>query len=91
LSWKGPLQRPCNEEGHLQLGESAQNLDLTLNVSKDEASTTSLGRLCQYFTTTLVKNVFFISDLNLPSFSLKPFSLILSRQTLLESLSPSFL
>ena len=39
----------------------------------------------------IVKNFFLISNLNLPSFSLRPFPLVLSQQTLLKSLSPSFL
>ena len=39
----------------------------------------------------IIKNFFLISRLNLPSFSLKPFPLVLSPQTLLWSLSPSFL
>ena len=51
----------------------------------------SLGSLFQCFTTLIVKNVFLIYSLNLPSFSLKPLPLILSQQALLKSLSPSFL
>jgi len=39
----------------------------------------------------IIKNFFLISRLNLPSFSLNPFPLVLSPQTLLWSLSPSFL
>ena len=46
--------------------------NLTLNVSRDGASITSLGNLFQCFTTLIVKNFFPTSSLNLPSSSLKP-------------------
>ncbi|NXJ99538.1 HLTF factor, partial [Corythaixoides concolor] len=59
--------------------------NLTLNVSRDGLSTTSLGNLCQCFTTLIVKNFFLVSSLSLPSFSLKPLPLVLSRQALLKS------
>ncbi|KAK4828550.1 hypothetical protein QYF61_027519 [Mycteria americana] len=65
--------------------------NLTLNVSRDGASTTSLGNMFQCFTTLILKNVVLISSLNLPSFSLKPLPLLLSQQALLKYLSPSFL
>jgi len=42
-------------------------------------------------TSPLLSYFFFPFYLNLPSFSLKPFHLVLSQQTLLKSLSPSFL
>ncbi|KAK4827923.1 hypothetical protein QYF61_022371 [Mycteria americana] len=58
----------------------------TLNVSRDGASTTSLGNLCQCFTTLIVKNFFLISSLNLPSFSFKTLPLVLSQQVLLKIL-----
>ena len=48
---------------------------LTLNVSRDGASTTSLGNLFQGFTTLMVKNFLLISSLNLPSLRLNPYSL----------------
>ena len=60
---------------------------LTLNVSRDGASTTSLDNLCQCFITLIVKNVFLLFRLNLPSFSLKPLPLVLSQQALLKTLS----
>ena len=65
--------------------------NLTLNVLRDGASTTSLGNLCQCFTTCIVKNFFLTPILNLPSFSLETSPLFLSQQALLKSLSPSFL
>ena len=37
----------------------------------DRATTTSVGKLCQCFTTLIVKNFFLISNLNFPPFSLK--------------------
>ena len=50
---KGHLVQPsCNEQGHLQLRQGARALSsLTLNVSRDLASTTSLGNLFQCFKT----------------------------------------
>jgi len=64
---------------------------LTLNSSKEAASKTSLGILFQWFTTRIVKNFFLLSNLNLPSFTLKPLPLVLSLQVPLKSLSPFFL
>ena len=58
----------------------------TLSVSKNRAFTTFLGNMCQCLT-TLVKKFYLISNLNLPSFSLRPFPLVLSQQTLLKSTS----
>ena len=60
---------------------------MIFNISKDESSTTSLDKLFQCHTNLTVKIFFFISNLNLPSFSLKPFPLLLSQQTLLKSQS----
>jgi len=65
--------------------------NLALNVSRDGASTTSSANLCQGFTTLIVKNIFLISSLNPPYFSLKPLPLDLLQRALLKSLSPSFL
>jgi len=71
-------------------GCSEPSSSLTLDVSRDGASTTSLGNLCQCLTTITAKNLFLISKLNLTSISLKPLPLVISQQTLLESLPPSF-
>ncbi|KAK4826030.1 hypothetical protein QYF61_003851 [Mycteria americana] len=60
--------------------------NLTLNVSRDGASTTSLANLLQCFTTLIVKTFFLISSLNLPSFSSKPLPLVLLQQALLKIL-----
>jgi len=51
--------------------------NLAWNVSRDGASTTSLGNLGQCLTTLTAKKFFLISGLNLPSFSLKPLLLVL--------------
>jgi len=45
------------------------------------------GQLLQHLTTLIVKNFPLISKLNLPSFNLKPFPLILLLSTLSQSLS----
>uniref|UniRef100_A0A8C2Y8F8 Ankyrin repeat and sterile alpha motif domain containing 1B n=1 Tax=Coturnix japonica TaxID=93934 RepID=A0A8C2Y8F8_COTJA len=62
----------------------------TLNTSKDGASTTSLGSLFQDLTTLLVKNFPLTSNLNLPSFNLKPFPRVLLLSALSKSLLPSW-
>ena len=84
---KGHLvQLPCNQQGRLQLHQVLRAWSsLTLNVCRDEAPTASLGNLCQGLTSLSVKN-FLTPNLNLPSCSLEPFSLVLSQQTLLKSL-----
>jgi len=64
---------------------------LTLNTAREGAATASLGNLGQGLTTLMVKNFFLISHLNVPSFSLQPFPLVLSLHTLVKSPSPSFL
>ncbi|KAK4832076.1 hypothetical protein QYF61_020632 [Mycteria americana] len=74
---------PCSPFQGLDLLQAPSNL--TLNVARDGASTTSLGNLFQCFTTLIVKNFFLISSLNLPSFSLKPLPLVLSQQVLLKT------
>jgi len=55
------------------------------NVSRDGASTASLGNLCQCPITLTVKSFFLISSRNLPSFSLNPLLLVLPQQGLLKS------
>ena len=63
---KGHLvQLSCADQGHLQLDQVLRALSsLTLSVSGDRASTTSLGNLFQYLTTLIGKH-FLISNLNL--------------------------
>jgi len=87
-----PVQPPCTEQGifnQIRLLRAPSNL--TLNVSRDGASTTSMGNPCQGLTILIVKNVFPISSVNLPLFGIKPFPLVLLQQALIKSLSPSFL
>ena len=65
---------------------------LNLNISRHGSPTTSLDKLFHYCTIlNIKKKIFLISSLNLPSFSQKPFPLVLSQQTPLKSLSSSFL
>jgi len=92
-TFRGHLaQHPCSEQGHLQLDQVAQSpSNLTLNVSRDGACTTSLGNPLHCFTTPTVQNFFLLSSLNLPSLSLKPLLLVLSQQAVLKRFSPSFL
>ena len=52
---------------------------LTVNAFRDGAPTTSLCNLCQCPTIFTIKNFFLISNLNLPSFCLKPLPLVLSQ------------
>jgi len=81
-----PVQFPCNEQGHLQLDQVAHSLvqpHLQCLQARDFDH-------IQYLTPLFVKDFFLISNLNLPSLNLKPFSLFLSQQTLLESV-PFFL
>ena len=62
---------------------------MALSTPRDGASTTSMGSLFQSLTTLRVKNFLLISNLNLPSFSLKPFPPILSLSAHSRSQSPS--
>ena len=67
----------CRVSTHqLRLPRASSNL--VLNASGDGASTASLGNLFQCLTTLWVKNFLLISNLNLPSFSLKLLLLVLS-------------
>ncbi|NXW03176.1 LTN1 ligase, partial [Fregetta grallaria] len=69
------------EELHLDVKAPSS---LTLNVPRDGASTASLGNMFQCFTTLIVKKIFLISSLNLPSFSLKPLPLVKARSAARE-------
>ena len=70
----GPI--PCIDQGHPQLHQVLRApSSLTLGVSRDGASITSLGNLSQCLTFLNVKTFFRISSLHLSSFSLKPFSI----------------
>ena len=86
LSWKGPLKAiwsnspTMNRDTFSYIRLLRALLSLSLNVSRDGASMASLT----------VKNFFLLYCLNLPCSTLKLFHLILSQQTLLESV-PFFL
>ena len=81
------VQLPCKEQEH----HSWIRLLRALKVSRDGASTTSLGNLFQCLTALTVKDFFLVSNLNQPYLSLKSFPLVLLPKALLKSLSPSFL
>jgi len=59
--------------------------NLALNTAREGAATALIGDLCQGLTTLIVKNFFLISNLKLPSFSLKPLSLVLSLHALVNT------
>jgi len=65
--------------------------NLALNTARERAATASLGTLGQRLTTLTVKDFFPMSNLNLPSFSLKPLPLLLSLHALVISPSPALL
>jgi len=56
--------------------------NLALSTGREGAATASLGNQGQGLTTLTGKNFFLISNLSLPSFSLKPSPLVLSLQAL---------
>ena len=60
---------------------------LALSPARERAATASLGSLGQGLTTLMGKNFFLISNLNLPSFSLEPFPLVLSLHPLVNHVS----
>ena len=97
LNWKGPLKitwsnsPEMNKDTHSSIRLLRASSSLTLSVSRDGASIAPLGNLFHCLTTPIVNFFFLLSSLNLPSFSLKVFILVLSQQTLLKDLSPYFL
>jgi len=80
-----------HEQGHNSSISCRGLIQPGLEASRDGASSTSLGNLCGCLSILTVEDSFLISNLSLPSLSLKPFPLVLSQQTLLKSLSFSFL
>jgi len=80
--WKGPLRimqsnsSAMKRNMHSEIRLSGARSSLTLKVSGSGLSTTSLGNPFQCLTTLTVKDFFLISNLNLPSISLKPFPLV---------------
>jgi len=63
--------------------------DLALNTSREGAATALLGNPCQGLTTLRVKNVFLISNVNLPSFKLEAIPLFLSSHARVKIPSPA--
>jgi len=64
---------------------------LAFNTAREGAATASLGNLGQGLTILTLKNFFLMSNLNLPSFGLKPLPHVLSLYGLLKSPSAAFL
>jgi len=60
-----------------------------LNTAREGTATASLGSLGQGLTSLTGKNFFLVPTLNLPSFSLKPSSLVLSLHALVKNPSPA--
>jgi len=58
---------------------------LALNPAREGAATASLGSLGQGLTALRVRNFFLRSNINLSSFSVKPFPSVLSLQALVRS------
>ena len=63
---------------------------LTLDISRNGASTTSWGNLFHCLTIHVCKTFLLYTNLNLPSFSLKSFPYVLPQQILIKNLSPFF-
>jgi len=86
------FQSPCHERGHLPPDQVAQSsIQPRLEHCQGGGSHRFSGQPGQCLTTLTVKNFFLLSNLNLPSFSLQPFLLVLSLHTIVKSPSPSFL
>ena len=81
------FQTPCNVQGCQPLDQAAQS-HIQPGLECLQAFTTSLGNLFLCVTTLCVKNFFLISNLNLPCPILKPFPVVLSLSTLINSHSP---
>jgi len=77
---------PCHQTRLLKAPSN-----LALNPAREGAATASLGNLGQGHNILMVKNFFHVSNLNLPSFSLKPSPLVLSLHALVTSPSPAIL
>ena len=85
------FQTLCYVQGRQPPDQAAQS-HIQPGLECLQASTTSLGNLFQCVTTLYEwKNFLLISNLNLPCPSLKPFPLVLSLPTLVNSCSPSCL
>ena len=80
------FQPPCYVQGRQPPDQLVRaTSSLALNASRDGASTAFLGNLFQCVTSSCVENLLLISNLNLPCLCLKPFPLVLSLSTLVNS------
>ena len=85
-----PVPTPCYVQGHQPADQAAQShIQPGLECLQGWGIHSLLGQPVQCVTTLWVKNFHLISNLNLPCLSLKPFPLILSLSTLINSHSPS--
>ena len=86
------VQLPCNEEGHPQLDLVAQSpIQPCLRSLQGQGINHISGQPVPVPNHSHFKRIFFlIFNLNLISLSLKPFPFVLSPQTPLKGLSPSF-
>jgi len=80
LSWKGPLKATWSNSLHSTGTPTAPSgaqspIETDLGCVQEQGITTSPGNLCQCLTTFITKSFYLISNLNLPSFSLKMFPL----------------
>lgn len=84
-TFKDQLAQPfCSKQGCLPLDQVLRAwCSLILNVPRHENFTTPLQSLFNYFATLIVKYIFLMCILSLPSFSFKPLSYDPSQQTLL--------
>ena len=86
------LQPPCCVQGHQPADQAAQShIQPGLESLQGWGIHNILGQPVQCVTTLWVKNFLLTSNLNLPCLSLKPFPLVLSLSTLVNSPSSSWL
>jgi len=86
------FQPPCYVQGRQPADQAAQShIQPGLQCLQGWGIHSLLGQPVQCVTTLWVKNFLLISNLNLPCLSLKPFPLVLSLSTLVNSCSPSCL
>jgi len=87
------VQLPCTEQGRPQLHQCSEPIQPDLGCLQGWGTTTFLVSLCHCLTALTVKknkNLSLISNLNLPSFSLKPLPCPITTDSAKESVS-SFL
>ena len=86
------VSTPCYVQGRQPADQAAQShIQPGLGCLQGWGIHSLLGQPVQCVTTLWVKNFLLISNLNLPCLSLKPFPLVLSLFTLVNSRSPSCL